>query len=128
MSVSGIEGPDPSRASGVSPAPATSANLPTSPVQPVARTAATTPREARAGREQFYSPELTSGLLSDNVTGWQRESLGRLARMLRMQPRAVLAALRGGLHALPSLLASRRMNVADLNGMFDKGLLVDAMA
>lgn len=75
----------------------------------------------------FHSPELTSGLLSDHPEPWQREDLGRLSRLLGMNPREVLDALRSG-GGLRFLLAARRLTFAILHGRFDKGLLIDAQA
>lgn len=85
------------------------------------------PRETPDATTGFYNPELTSGLLSENVTPVQREGLGRLARFLRMQPREVLNALRTGT-GLGFLLSARRLAPSALMGMFDKGLLIDAQA
>ncbi len=86
----------------------------------------TTERGAQGGGG-FDNPELTSGLLSNNITPVQRDGLGRLSRLLRMQPRELLDALRGGT-GLGFLLTARRLGASALFGMFDKGLLIDAQA
>lgn len=136
MSVSGIDGADPGRVGGAGSVPGPTVpgsgvtpSLPAQPVQPTTPPAPadTASRQAPEGPQAFQSFDLQSGLLSNNMNGWQRESLGRLSRMLRMDPREVLSALRHGMR-LPFLLAARRMNMSDLQGMFDKGLLIDAMA
>lgn len=92
---------------------------------PVA-TSGRTPQRGTQG-EGFDNPELTSGLLSDNITPVQREGLGRLSRLLRLPPRDLLDMLRGGT-GLGMLLAARRLGAGALTGMFDKGLLIDAEA
>lgn len=107
-------------ASSVSPGTPAQQVPASSPVRP-----ADSEPPGNGGREQFHSPDLVSGLLSDNITGWQREDLGRLARMLRMQPRGVLDVLRSGAN-LAMLLSARRISVSDLRGVFGKGLLIDA--
>lgn len=137
MSVSGIDGAEPGRVGGVSgtpgavtPGAAATPSLPAQPVRPAppARgSGSATQRQPQQQGLPFGSPDLQSGLLSDSMNGWQRESLGRLSRMLRMNPREVLSALRYGMR-LPMLLAARRMGMEDLYGMFDKGLLIDALA
>ncbi|MDO5629423.1 MAG: hypothetical protein Q4G43_13985 [Mobilicoccus sp.] len=124
MSVAGVEGPDSSRAMGTTTS--TSSVSPTHGPRPPSRV---TPTEAPLprGNSRFENPELTSGLLSDNITPVQREGLGRLSRLLRMTPRDLLDSLRGGT-GLGMLLTARRLLPSALTGMFDKGLLIDAKA
>lgn len=126
--MSGIDGAEPTRSGGgVSPTPLVPSTSPGTPTQPVQAPGAvrSTGTATNGNREQFHSPDLTSGLLSDNITGWQREDLSRLARLLRMQPRGVLDVLRSGAN-LAMLLSARRISISDIRGMFGKGLLVDA--
>lgn len=123
--MAGMEGVDPMRASAVAAAATNNVSGVGSP--------APVPAPTRAGQRDarpsggFDNPELTSGLLSDNVTPVQREGLGRLSRLLRMQPRDLLDSLRGGT-GLGFLLAARKLGAGSLFGMFDKGLLIDAQA
>ncbi|WP_168582784.1 hypothetical protein [Gephyromycinifex aptenodytis] len=124
MSVAGVEGTDPVRGS----ATAAATGAPAGPVAPTATSATGGGRNPNPiPPEGFHSPELTSGLLSEHVEPWQREELGRLGRMLRMQPRDILDTLRSG-RDLGFLLAARRLSSWVLHGQFDKGLLIDAQA
>jgi len=126
VTVAGVEGMDPMRASAATAAAANS--LPgvgaPSPAPAPTRVPARDPERPTGG---FENPELTSGLLSDNITPVQREGLGRLSRLLRMPPRELLDSLRGGT-GLGFLLTARRLGAQALFGMFDKGLLIDAQA
>ncbi len=124
--MAGVEGLDPLRASAATaaaPPPLAGVGASAPPAAP-GRVPARGENRTDGG---FANPELTSGLLSDTITPVQREGLGRLSRMLRMPPRELLDALRGGT-GLGFLLAARRLGGNALFGMFDKGLLIDAQA
>lgn len=127
VTVAGVEGMDPMRASAATAAATNSLAGVGAPAPPAAP--GRTPPRSNEGRPEggFDNPELTSGLLSDNITPVQREGLGRLSRLLRMPPRELLDSLRGGT-GLGFLLAARRLGGNVLFGMFDKGLLIDAQA
>lgn len=122
MSVAGVEGREP-RGTTVAAAPSAVAG----PGAPATTAGAGGSGRRGASGGAFHSPELTSGLLSDNVEPWQREDLGRLGRLLGMQPRDVLDALRSG-RGIKFLLAARSLAATALQGHFDKGLLIDAQA
>lgn len=117
-----MEGPDSSR--GVNSAVASASSV--TGARPPSRVTPAAPAPPR-GASRFENPELTSGLLSDNITPVQRDGLGRLGRLLQMTPRDLLDSLRSGT-GLGVLLAARRLLPSALTGMFDKGLLIDAKA
>lgn len=128
MSVAGVEGAEPSRsAAGAAGATASGTVANTSPATAVAAATSAAGAGGREARPGFDAPELVSGLLSENITPWQRESLGRLGNLFRMTPKDLLAALRSG-GGLGFLLSARRFAPAVLVGRFDKGLLIDLQA
>ncbi|GAB48199.1 hypothetical protein [Mobilicoccus pelagius] len=125
MTVAGVEGMDPMRASAT--AAATNSLSGVGAPAPTPAPPRVPGRDTQRPTGGFENPELTSGLLSDNITPVQRDGLGRLGRLLRMPPRELLDSLRGGT-GLGALLAARRLGSQALFGMFDKGLLIDAQA